>query len=115
MAKTQAKSKADSESAIDLAGDTLTRGLQKINDYVRDPESADLGADSADTLARLLGRVGVIHGELRKAEAAARNAEGDITPAQMLERIRRMSASERTQFIRSVTHADADAGKSGLA
>jgi hypothetical protein len=52
---------------------------------------------------------------LRKAEAAERKAEGEITPAQMLERIRRMSATERAQFIRSAQGVDADAGRSGLA
>jgi hypothetical protein len=115
MAKTQAKSAHESESAIKLAGETLTLGMRQINDYVRDPANADLGSDSADALARLMTKVAQVSGELRKAEAAARSADGDITPAQMLERIRRMSAAERTQFLRAATHADADQGKSGLA
>ncbi len=89
----------------------LTR-LERLANSMIDTAEATSDPESKGTAARAAI---MVFAELRKAEAAERKAEGEITPAQMLERIRRMSATERAQFIRSAQGVDADAGRSGLA
>ncbi len=98
------------------AMDILGTGLEGLREHVKRASQSVVGdSEAAADLAHLLSKIAVVNAELRKAEAAARNAEGDISAPQMLERIRRMPANERQQFLRAATHADQDQGKSGLA
>jgi hypothetical protein len=110
--KKQEKHDDEIDSSAVMA--SMRRGLAKLDTHI-DDLGDHLDPEASADLAHLLSKMAVVNAELRKAEAAARSADGDITPAQMLERIRRMGQAERTQFLRAATHADADQGKSGLA
>lgn len=106
----------DTGSAMGLA--MLVDGLGGLRAYVSATSQAirtSKDADAASDFAQLLTRIATALGELRKAEKAARSEDSEYTPAAMLDRIRRMSASERQSFARAVTGLAQDAGKSGLA
>jgi paraquat-inducible protein B len=111
-AKKQEKTDDEIDSSDVMA--SMRRGLVKLDAHIEKlPEALD-SEESAD-LAHLLSKMAVVNAELRKAEHAARNADAEITPTQMLERVRRMPTAERHQFMRTVQNLNADAGKSGLA
>jgi hypothetical protein len=111
-----AKLRSTEDYALIGAMDILGTGLEGLREHVKRASQSVVGdSEAAADLAHLLSKIAVVNAELRKAEAAARNAEGDISPQQMLERIRRMPAGERAQFMRTLQHTDADQGKSGLA
>ena len=95
MVKASKKSITSDGSALALATGTLQCGLQRIAEYVEDPETADLGSDSADTLARLLTKVAQVAGELRKADAEERRQSALNSPEAIVAAIRGLSARER--------------------
>jgi hypothetical protein len=119
MAKPQAKPRkhddSDDETTSAMVMTMLGDGLEGLRKHIELASRAIGDSEEAADLAHLLTKVALVAAELRKAENAARKADGDLTPQLMLERIRRMSAGERALFLRQATHADADQGKSGLA
>ena len=99
--------------------DVLQRGIDGINLFIEAAkerlEVDSLDADLAGTLATVTQKVASVAAEQRKAEAAARKADEDMSPERMLDKIRRMSKQDRAQLLRQMQTVDADAGRSGLA
>ncbi len=90
----------------------LGTGLGKLDGHIKSLGSK-LDDESALALAHLLTKIAMVHGELRKAEHAARREAGEFTPQQMLERARRMSVTERQSHVRELQQIDSK--RSGLA
>ncbi len=93
----------------------LGAGLEALRKYIDRVSASPLDPEGAADFAHLLTKVAMTGSELRKSEKAARSEDSEFTPAAMLDRIRRMSTTERQSFARSVAGLNADAGKSGLA
>jgi hypothetical protein len=74
-------------------------------DYMERVASMLDGLDDASEVATVLAKMAMVGAELRKSEAAEAKA-ADIPPAVLLERIRKMSPTERANLLAEVTAMD---------
>jgi hypothetical protein len=105
----------DDETSSAMVMGMLGSGLEALRKYIDRVAAAPLDPEGAADFAHLLTKVAMTGSELRKSEKAARDADGALTTAQILEYVRRLPRAEQQQFARSVQNLNADAGKSGLA
>lgn len=113
MVKNTKKPTTSDDEQLDLATGILTRGLERIDEYVQNPNESDLGPDSSDALARLLTKVAQVAGELRKAKAEERRRSELNSPESIVAACRGLSVRERQTVAGELERMSA--GRSGLA